>query len=247
MMSYIEKKYKNNIFETFNELSEFEKDILNLLNHKSIAYADKIAKLCAICNKKINTILSKYYPEIKNLEDKLNIKVYLKFYYDLIDKLTDLVRNVEQFQKLDENYYNTIIDFIINKEILVKGKYRDICAKELTSFYDKETRTQIEKILIAKIENKNRQFFSMGPLEEEIKKVARSYGAIEVSIQKASEEEKELMSDAYSVITYNFESELSSVNIEDIGERVKDFLESKKYSVIIKPNRIITNAKLLFD
>ena len=93
-MSYIEKKYKSNIFEVFKELSELEKDILNLLHHKSISYTDKIAKLCALCNKKINIILSKYYSEIKNIDDKLDIKVFLKFYYDLIDKLTDLVRNV---------------------------------------------------------------------------------------------------------------------------------------------------------
>ena len=246
-MSYIEKKYKSNIFEIFKELSEFEKDILNLLNHKSISYVDKIAKLCALCNKKINIILKKYYPEIKNIDDKLDIKVYLKFYYDLIDKLTDLVRNIEQFQKLDDNYYKTIIDFIINKEILVEGKYREICVKELTSFDDKETRNQIEKILIAKIENKNREFFSMGPLEEEIKKVARSYGAINVSIKKANVEDKTLMPDAYSVITYQVKFELTSENIEKIGERIKEFLESKMYSVNLKLNHVLTNAKLLPD
>ena len=246
-MSYIEKKYKSNIFEIFRELSGLEKDILNLLNHKSIAYADKIAKLCAICNKKINTILGKYYPEIKDLDDKLSIKVYLKFYYDLIDKLTDLVRNIEQFQKLDENYYNSIIDFIINKEILVKGKYREICTKELTSFYDKETRNQIEKILIAKIENKNREYFLMGSLEEEIKKLARSYGAVEVSIKMAGKDEKALMPDAYSDISYRGKVELDSEEVSKIGERVKDFLESKNYSVFLKANHVITNAKLLPD
>jgi hypothetical protein len=246
-MSYIEKKYKNNIFDIFNELSELEKDILNLLNHKSISYTDKIAKLCALCNKKINIVLKKFYPEIKNIDDKLSIKVYLKFYYDLIDKLTDLVRNVEQFQKIDENYYKTIIDFIINKEILIKGKYRDICTKELTSFYDKETRTQIEKILIQKIENKNREFFSMGPLEEEIKKLARSFGATNVLIKRAEDREKELMSDAYSVIAYEIESGVNSVGIQEIGRRIKDFLESKKYLVIVQPSYIITNAKLLPD
>ena len=246
-MSYIEKKYKSNIFEIFKELSELEKDILNLLHHKSVSYTDKIAKLCALCNKKINIILSKYYPEIKNIDDKLDIKVFLKFYYDLIDKLTDLVRNVEHFQKLDDNYYNTIIDFIINKEILVKGKYREICTKELTSFYDKETRNQIEKILIAKIENKNREFFSIGPLEEEIKKIARTYGAIEVTIKKVSEEERTIMPDAYSDISYRGKAELNSVEVSEIGQRVKDFLVSKKYLVILKPNHVITNAKLLPD
>jgi hypothetical protein len=246
-MSYIEKKYKNNIFEIFSELSNFEKDILNLLHHRSIIYADKIAKLCGLCTKKINVILKKYYPEIKSLEDKLEIKVYLKFYYDLIDKLTDLVRNIEQFQKLDDNYYNTIIDFIINKEILIKGKYRDICTKELTSFYDKITRNQIEKILIEKIENKNREFFSIGPLEEEIKKVARSYGAINVSIKKAGEGDKVLMKDAYSQITYTVKSDTDSTVLIEIGKNVKNFLETKGYSVILNADIIITNAKLLPD
>jgi hypothetical protein len=198
-MSYIEKKYKNNIFETFNELSGFEKDILNLLNHKSIAYTDKIAKLCAICNKKINLILKKYYPEIKNIDDKLNIKVYLKFYYDL------------------------------------------------TSLYYKETTSQIEKILMEKIEKKSREFFSMGPLEQEIKKVAQSYGANSVSIQKAKEKEKELMPDAYSIITYKVGPEIDPATIKEVGNHLKDFLESKKYSVLLKLNIIITNAKLLPD
>ncbi len=246
-MSYIEKKYKNNIYEIFNELSALENDILNLLHFKSVSYVDKIAKLCALCNKKINVILKKYYPEIKNIEDKLNIKVYLKFYYDLIDKLTDLVRNIENFQKLDENYYNTIIDFIRNKEILIDGKYRDICANELTSFYDKETRNELEKILIEKIERKNREFFSMGPLEEEIKKVARSYGATNVSIIQASEVEQKLMPDAHSIIRYDSELPNTSTKLNSIGENLKDFLEAKSYSVVIKTKFIITNAKLLPD
>jgi len=99
-MSYIEKKYRNKITEVFDDLSAIEQDILRLLTHKSIKFSDKIAKLCALCTKMVNLILKKYYPEIKQINDKLRIKSRLKFYYDLIDKLTHYIRCVEEFQKL---------------------------------------------------------------------------------------------------------------------------------------------------
>ena len=81
----------------------------------NLKVGDQIARICAECNKKINLILKKYYPEIKELNDKLTIKTHLKFYYDLIDKLTDFIRNVEQFNKIDDKYYETLIEFINNK------------------------------------------------------------------------------------------------------------------------------------
>ena len=137
-MSYIEKKYNTKISEIFDDLSAIEQDILQLFTYKSIEYSDKIAKLCALCTKKINLILKKYYPEIKEIDDKLKIKSRLKFYYDLIDRLTHFIRSVEEFQKLDDKYYETIIDFIEDKENLISGKYTEISSNELTVFYDKK-------------------------------------------------------------------------------------------------------------
>ena len=63
-MSYIEKKYLDNIKEIFDQLTDLDNKVLELINHKSIKHGDEIAKICADINKKINTILGKYYPEI---------------------------------------------------------------------------------------------------------------------------------------------------------------------------------------
>jgi hypothetical protein len=92
-MSYIEEKYAEKIFTILDNLSFVEHDIRELLGEKTIKHSDKIATLCAKCNKDLNLILKKYYPEIKSLEYKLQIKSQMKFYFELIDKLTDFIRN----------------------------------------------------------------------------------------------------------------------------------------------------------
>jgi len=246
-MSYIEKKYKNKISEIFTNLKEIDNDVLELLNHKSIQYTDKIAKLCALCNKQINLILKIYYPEIKSLDDKLEIKSNLKFYFNLIDNLTDFVRNVEEIKKIDEKYYDTIIKFIKDKEILISGKYKAICTQELTAFYDQKTRDNLEKIVAEKFERKKREYFTMGPLEEEIKKIAKISGAKSATIKVADESYKEHLESAQSVITYETFNESDKKNMDKIEKELNKFLESKNYSVSTKPGIIITNAKLLPD
>ncbi|MFX1317412.1 MAG: hypothetical protein ACFE9T_16240, partial [Promethearchaeota archaeon] len=181
-MSYIEKKYREKIYQIFEELTDLEKSLIVALNKKSIKNIDEIAILCANFNKSINLILKKYYPEIKEMNDKLDIKSTLKFYYDLIYNLTDLVRNIENFQKIDQEYYNKLIEFLHNKENLISGKYKNISAQELTAFYDKSSRDNLEKILLEKLKRKSKQYFTFGTLEEEIKKIAKLAGANHVSI-----------------------------------------------------------------
>ena len=245
-MSYIEKKYRENIRQIFEELPELESHLLELLNKKSIKTSDNIAKLCAQFNKNINQILKKYYPEIKNIDDKLDIKSTLKFYYDLIDKLTDFVRLIENFQKIDDNYYDSLIEFIEDKSELISGKYKQICRRELTVFYDKNSREQLEKVIAAKFERKSRQFFTMGPLEEEIKKIAKVAGADEVFISKADLIKSDIFESAQSVIKFAISPEDQN-KLNRIGEELKKYLESKKYKVEVKPGLVITDAKLLPD
>ena len=233
-MSYIEKKYRNKITEVFDDLSAIEQDILRLLTHKSIKFSDKIAKLCALCTKKVNLILKKYYPEIKQINDKLRIKSRLKFYYDLIDKLTHYIRCVEEFQKLDEQYYETIIKFIEEKESLILGKYKDISSHELTVFYDKKTREELEKVLAEKIELGSKQFFTLGSLEEEIKKIARIAGAEEVTILTNEEilKRAEFIANPKAIIQYSVffrDEEL----LKSIGRELKEYLSSKGYEAMI--------------
>ena len=261
-MSYIEKKYNNKISEVFEELAKIEQDILELFTFKSINYSDKIAKLCALSNRNINLILKKYYPEIKQISDKLRIKSRLKFYYDLIDKLTHYIRCVEEFQKLDDQYYDAIIEFIEEKEQLISGKYREICSHELTVFYDKSTREDLERVLAEKIEMGSKQFFTFGSLETEIKKIAKIAGADEVGILNNEEmlRRAQFISNPKAIIHYSVYSTDEEL-LKKIGREIKDYLISKGYEAIILlleitdltlkeeflTASVITNAKPLPD
>jgi hypothetical protein len=246
-MSYIEKKYRDKIQQIFEELPELENYLLGHLKKKSLTISEDIATLCAQFNKKINQILKKYYPEIKNMDDKLDIKSTLKFYYDLIDKLTDFIRLIENVQKIDENYYEILIEFIEDKKNLISEKYRQICRRELTAFYDKKSREELEKVIATKFEIKSRQFFTMGPFEEEIKKIAKIAGADEVSIDQAKKiDEGDSFESAQSVIKYIISSQ-DQVKLNKVGEELRKYLESKNYKVVVKPGLVITDAKLLPD
>jgi hypothetical protein len=246
-MSYIEKKYYNKINEIFDNLSILDNSLLNQLNKKSVKNINKVAKLCAEFNHKVNIILKKYYPEIKDMKDKLKIKSTLKFYYDLIFKLTDLVKNIENFQKIDQEYYDNLIDFINDKYGLISGKYKQICSQELTAFYDQNSRDALERILIQKIEGKNRQYFSFGSLEEEIKKIAKIAGASSVSIRVADELSKEELETAHTLIIFDTEDPSDLIGLKKISEEIKSYLKSRKYKSIVKDDTIITDAKLLPD
>ncbi|MCK4779278.1 MAG: hypothetical protein KAT57_03785, partial [Candidatus Lokiarchaeota archaeon] len=79
-MSYIEKKYRLKINEIFEDLPILENYLIELLNRNSVKVINEIASVCAKFNKGINLILKKYYPEIKEMKDKLEIKSFLKFY-----------------------------------------------------------------------------------------------------------------------------------------------------------------------
>jgi len=245
--SYIEKKYLEKIFQNFEELKSVENSTLQLLNQKSLIVADQIAKDCAECNKKINLILKKYYPEIKQLNDKLIIKSHLNFYFDFIDKLTDFIRNVENFSKLDDKYYDSIIKFIRDKENLISGKYRKICSQELTSFYDQNTRENLEKLLAEKLDKKSREFFTFGSLEEEIKKIAKIAGADELTIVPVQNNESSGLKLAQSIIRFKVKSNENTDKYGRIGMELENYLKSKKYNVIRKEREIITSAKLLPD
>ena len=262
-MAYIEKKYRKEIDLVFKELSLVEKDVLKVLEKKSLQEADFIAKLCSEVNKKVNLILKKFYPEIKQMSDKLDIKSALKFYYDLLDKLTDLIRNIENFQKIDDQYYETFIDFILDKEDLISGKYRQICSQELTAFYDKKTRDHLEVVLAEKFARNEKRFFAMGPLEEEIKKIGKIAGADEVTILNAKImrlEEFTIIENPQSIINYSILGDDEEI-LKNIGRELRDFLTSKGYKAVIMvveltdlsterealTANIITDAKLLPD
>ena len=246
-MSYIEKKYLDNIKDEFDQLKDLDKKVLDLISQKSIKHGDEVAKICGDINKKVNTILGKYYPEIKDMNDKLEIKASLKFYYDLIDKLTHFIRCIEDFQKLDDKYYNSLIDFMQEKDMLISGKYRAICTQELTAFYDPKSRNALESILIQKISRKTKQFFTMGPLEEEIKKIAKIAGANSVSIKSAENFKDEVFNNALSVIIFTVIPEDDEEKLEKIGNELKEYIESKKHFVKVQPGMIMTDAKLLPD
>ena len=206
-----------------------------------------MAGVCAKFNKNINLILKKFYPEIKEMGDKLEIRSILKFYFDLIDKLTIFIRDIENFQKIDVEYYKTLMDFIEDKKNLISGKYRYICRQELTAFYDKNSRENLEKIIAAKFERRNREFFTFGSLEEEIKKIAKVAGAEKVEIKKINDQKyRNLLPMAQSLIIYS-EKSGDKDNSKKIGQELKKYLESKGYHIKLIENSLVTDAKLLDD
>jgi len=246
-VSYIEKKYKDKIAELFDFMTALEADLLNMIEQKSIERVDGIAKMCGILNQHVNMILKQYYPEIVEMSDKLDIKSRLKFYYDLINDLTHFVRNVEEFRKIDDNYYNVLIDFMNDKEALISGKYRAICSQELTAFYDPQSRDNLEKVIAQKYEDQSREFFAMGPLESEIKKIAKIRGAAKVSIHGLEAiVSAELFETAQSVIKFSVPSNDEKI-LREVGEEIRNFLESKSHLAKLSPGLIITSAKLLPD
>ena len=193
-----------------------------------------MAELCALCTKNVNLILKKYYPEIKQIADKLRIKSRLKYYYDLIDKLTHYIRCVEEFQKLDDQYYDAIIEFIENKEQLISGKYREISSNELTVFYDKKTREDLERVLAEKIELGSKQFFTFGSLEAEIKKIAKIAGADDVAIFNDEEmlRRAEFINNPRAIIHYSVYSTDEEL-LKEIGRELKKYLILKGYDAVI--------------
>ncbi len=262
-MSYIEQKYYKSIIEIFEELASFEKNVVKRLELKSLKEADDLAKLCADLNKKINLILKKYYPEIVDMEKKLKIKSTLKFYYDFINKIVNFVRAVENFEKIDARFYDQIIEFIEDKDDLIQGKYREICTQELTAFYDPKSRNNLEKIIEQKFSERSRQFFTMGPLEEEIKKIGKIAGADLTRIYTADSirmQDFKIIDNPRSVINYSIFSE-DEDKLKSIGKELRDYLISKGYEAVVLlveltdlttnseslMANIITDAKLLPD
>jgi len=136
----------NEIFTIFNSLSSEELELKNLFEEYSIQYTEEISISCAYISKSINKIL-KLYPEITEMVDKVKIKAHLKFYYELISKLTYYIKSIVNFQRINEDYYDTILDFINNKYSLINGKYTDIVKNELEAFYSKEKRDELEFFL----------------------------------------------------------------------------------------------------
>jgi len=245
-MSYIQKKYFNKIIEIFDELTESDKKLLELIRYKSFSKVDEIAKVLAGLNKKVNLILKKYYPEIISLNDKLEIKSIMKFYYDLLHNLTDYIRHSVNFQKIDNRYYETLIDFIEKKDNLIENKYKAIVSKELTSFYDKKSRDHLERILASKLQLKERNYFTFGALEEEIKKIGMVNGASKISFKQIDENlnQETVIKNANTKILVEIDEEKEYIKLEGITQTIKNYLESKNYRALIKSNSIITDAKL---
>jgi hypothetical protein len=268
-MSYIEEKYYDKILKTFEGLTGLQDKLVEIFEEKSIKRAEEIAKHCSQANKKINLILKKYYPEIKDIDKKLNIKSNLKFYFDLIDKLTDFIRHVENFNKIDDQYFEVMVEFLKNRDSLIEGKYKTLATQELTTFYDKQSRANLEKILEYKLDIHEKNFFTFGSLEQEIKKIGKFKGAdfIKVySMKNFSNEMKSVKNSKYeqlnSIIQFGIFMDVDKVTsfvknglheqfssykeknmnkLFNIGEEIIDFLKSKNY----KAKNLVENIQEL--
>ena len=126
------------------------------------------------------------------------------------------------------------MDFIEEKEQLISGKYREISIHELTVFYDKNTREELERVLEEKIEKGSKQYFTFGPLEEEIKKIAEIAGADELTIIDNEEmlRRSEFIKNPRAIINFSVYSTDEEL-LKDIGRELKEFLISKGYEAVI--------------
>ncbi len=259
-MSYIETKYRNKIYEIFDELSDLDNKLLEQLNKKYVKYPNKIAKLCSNFTRNINIIQKKYYPEIKQMGDKLDIKSSLRFYFTLIEKLTELIRNSENFKDIDDEYYEMLIEFINEKDNLITGQFKTICSQELSAFYNQNSRQNLEKILKLRIKQGKREYFAPSSLEKEIKKIARGAGADLVGIYPADILKSAqfsggsiLFESAQTIIMFvvglvddiiihdfsdydheefNPYNDIKTENLQKIGREIINFLVSKNYKAI---------------
>jgi hypothetical protein len=249
-MSNIEKKYREEITLLFNDLSSVEKDILKTLEKESLKESDFIAKLCSEVNKKIDLILKKYYPEIIEISDKIEIKSRLKFYSDLLDKLTDFIKNIEKSTKIDDRSYRAFINFILDKETLINGKYREISTQELTTLHDKKSKNQLEQILTDKYMGEESKFSAMGSLEEEIKKIGKDTGADFITILSSKQmrlKEFNIIENPNSIIHYSIFNE-DEEKLKSIGRELRTFLTSKGYQaaiLLVEFSDIITEQEAL--
>ncbi len=134
------------IFAIFNSLETQESELIYIFEKNSIKTTDEIAKSCAIVSNSVNSIL-KLYPDITEMNDKVKIKAHLKFYYELITKLMHFLKLVENFQQISEEYYDQIIEFLENRNILINGKYTNLAKNELDTFYSEEKKKEIEFFL----------------------------------------------------------------------------------------------------
>ena len=89
--------YVREICENFRGIAE--KTSVDALKEKLTGLAGQLEPLATklyFKTQKGNEEMEKAAKEVEEMKDKLVIKSYLKFYYDLIFKLTDLVKNIEK-------------------------------------------------------------------------------------------------------------------------------------------------------
>ena len=115
-------------------------------------------------------------------------------------------------------------------------------------FYDKRSRDNLENILAEKLERRERQFFAIGPLEEEIKKIGKAAGAREISIFSAEERKMGkfyVIDNPKSVINYTILSD-DEEKLKNIRREIRTYLRSKGFEaelLIVEFSDIITERE----
>ena len=100
----MEENSYQKINSIFGRLSDLERELLRLIGGKEV----DIANITASFNNAINVILKEHYPNIKDLDEKLEIRANLKYYYDLMKILMEIFKNVELYEKIDEKYFDDL-------------------------------------------------------------------------------------------------------------------------------------------
>lgn len=107
------------------------------------AKINEYAGLVARYSQEINAML-KIYPNKQIWEEKIDIKSELKFSYDFLNMLVNIIRKLELNVHLDVQTLNQAIEYINNREQLIKSTYRSLAIEELESFFDPQIRERLE-------------------------------------------------------------------------------------------------------
>ncbi|MHA1679457.1 MAG: hypothetical protein ACTSUE_00460 [Promethearchaeota archaeon] len=151
----------------FPSLSSCEKSFLNsqiftiaadqnVLESDVNAFAADIARY----NSQLNRAL-KEYPSISYKEDpngKLIAKAAIKYAYDFLDLLLDIMKNLEVVGTMTEKMEGRIQlldEFIWHKEILIQSTYIPAARDELEAFHDPNKRKHLEEKLSRMLKKKD--------------------------------------------------------------------------------------------
>ena len=141
---------------TFPELLTFETQIVELLDAMN-KQGDNLdpetinhyARLIGNYSQKINETLKQYHTITKRAE-KLQSKARLKYAYDFLQILLELLKCVEMTNRLNQSLHEVLCELYNKQDDLLETQYFIAAKRELDVFNNPQLRTALEQDLAKK-------------------------------------------------------------------------------------------------